>query len=214
MRRIIVLVLAAMLVMTATSCIRKKEWNQPRNDLDLLLSWMTGSFSSQQQASEDSSFIDVRLEMVPIWPERDDGYWLYVEQAAANALDQPYRQRVYHLSQLNDSTQLSSVFEIPEPLRFAGQWRNPDAFSVLTRDSLDKLEGCTIYLKRTSDTAFEGSTDGRVCHNDYRGAVYATSEVRITEHRLSSWDRGFDSTGTQVWGSEKGGYLFVKARRE
>lgn len=214
MRRVVVFVLAATLGVTAASCIRKKEWNQPRNDLDLLLSWMTGSFSSQQQAVEDSTFPDIRLEMVPIWPERDDGYWLYVEQAAATSLDQPYRQRVYHLSQMNDSVLLNSVFEIHQPLRFAGQWRNPDAFAILTRDSLDKLDGCTIHLKRTSDTAFEGSTDSRACHNDYRGAVYATSEMRITEHHLLSWDRGFDSVGTQVWGSEKGGYLFVKIRRE
>ena len=214
MRRIVVIALAALLCLAAASCIRKKEWNQPRNDLDLLLSWMNGSFSSQQQAAEDSSFVDISLEMVPIWPERDDGYWLYVEKEAAGSLDQPFLQQVYHLSQLNDSVLLSSMFDIPEPLRFAGQWRNPDALSVLTRDSLEKLDGCTVYLTRSGDTAFIGSTEGRACHNDYRGAVYATSEMRITEHHLVSWDRGFDSTGAQVWGSEKGGYLFVKARRE
>jgi hypothetical protein len=27
---------------------------------------------------------------------------------------------------------------------------------------------------------------------------------------LASWDRGFDSTDNQVWGAEKGGYIFKK----
>lgn len=50
------------------------------NDLALLASWMTGSFSSGAQAAADSSYFDVRLQMVRIWPHRNDGYWLYVEQ--------------------------------------------------------------------------------------------------------------------------------------
>jgi CpeT protein len=27
---------------------------------------------------------------------------------------------------------------------------------------------------------------------------------------LLSWDRGWDVNGKQVWGAEKGGYIFVK----
>jgi len=214
MRRTIALMVAVMLGLAASSCIRKKEWNQPRNDLDLLLSWMNGSFTSQAQATADSAFFDIRLEMLPIWPERDDGYWLYVEQASAATLDRPYRQRVYHLNKLDDSTLMSSVFEIDQPLRFAGQWRNPEIFSVLTQDSLIKREGCTIYLHLQGDSVFVGSTDGTSCRSDHRGAAYATSEVRITEEYLMSWERGFDSTGTQIWGAENGGYVFRRARSQ
>jgi hypothetical protein len=27
---------------------------------------------------------------------------------------------------------------------------------------------------------------------------------------ILSWDRGFDANGNQVWGAEKGGYIFKK----
>jgi hypothetical protein len=174
---------------------------------------MTGSFSSQEQATLDSAFFDIRLEMVPIWPQREDGYWLYVEQAAAEYLDQPYRQRIYHLTALDDSSFASSVFELPEPSRFAGQWRTPGIFSDLTPDSLIKREGCAIYLEKSGDTAFVGSTRETECLSDHRGARYATSEVVITETYLSSWDRGFDGSSNQVWGAVKGGYMFRKARQ-
>ena len=210
--RFISVLFAIIALSLAVSCIQRREVSEPHNGLEKLLSWMTGSFSSQEQAMTDSAFFDIRLEMVPIWPEREDGYWLYVEQAAADNLARPYRQRIYHLSRLDDSTYASSVFEVPAPEQFVGQWRAPDVFSELTLDSLSKREGCTIYLRLEGDSAFVGSTEGASCLSSLRGASYATSEVRITEQYLSSWDRGFDSTGTQVWGAEEGPYLFRKLR--
>ena len=68
------------------------------DELDTLVEWMTGSFSSQAQAQADERYYDIRLEMVPIWTDRDDGRWLYVEQAAASALERPYRQRIYRVA--------------------------------------------------------------------------------------------------------------------
>lgn len=52
-------------------------------DLVQLADWMSGSFSSAAQAAEDSAYYDIRLEMAPIWTDRDDAVWLYVEQAMA-----------------------------------------------------------------------------------------------------------------------------------
>ena len=51
---------------------------------------------------------------------------------------------------------------------------------------------------------------GNGCESNLRGAKYAASRVTLTEHLLASWDQGFDETGKQVWGAEKGGYRFVK----
>ncbi len=71
---------------------------QEHPDLQDLARYMTGSFSSAQQAAQDTAFLDIRLEAWPLWEHRDDGIWLYVEQADAGALDTPYRQRVYRLT--------------------------------------------------------------------------------------------------------------------
>ncbi|MDH3592370.1 MAG: CpcT/CpeT family chromophore lyase, partial [Planctomycetota bacterium] len=74
-----------------------------RPDLALLTERMTGTFSSREQAVADpDNFRAIRLVMLPIWTQRGDGPWLYVEQAAEDALGRPYRQRVYRLVVLAD----------------------------------------------------------------------------------------------------------------
>lgn len=185
---------------------------QPSHDLHTLTQWMTGSFSSAEQALTDpDNYFDIRLKMMPIWRERADGPWLYVEQAAAGKLDKPYRQRVYHLVAREDGAIESVVYTLPgEPLRFAGAWRNPARFDAFSPRDLERREGCKLVLRRQADGRFVGSTLGRKCASDLRGASYATSEAIITPTMLISWDRGFDAEGRQVWGVTEGGYMFKK----
>ena len=183
------------------------------NDFDQLVDWMTGSFSSEAQAEADSSYFDIRLEMVRIWHEREDGVWLYVEQADAESLDQPYRQRIYRVLESSGSTFASEVYEMADPLRFAGAWRNPDSFGTLSPDSLTARAGCTVFLRRISESEFSGSTSGTGCESVIRGASYATSEVSVTHDSLTSWDRGFAADGNQVWGAIDGPYVFLKVGR-
>ena len=197
-------------LLTMAGCQKQEEIVLPAQDLAVLAEWMSGSFSSQEQAEEDSSFFDIRLTMVPVWTDRTDGHWLYVEQAVATHLEKPYRQRVYHLTQVDDTTFNSEVYTMSEPLRFARAWGQPEFFAILTPDSLTTREGCAISLVKQADGSFAGSTTGENCKSDLRGASYATSEVRITASALYSWDRGFDAERKQVWGAETGGYLFKK----
>ena len=60
--------------------------------------------------------------------------------------------------------------------------------------------------------SYEGSTNGKDCQSDLRGAKYATSEVVISDEGIKSWDRGYDENDKQVWGAEKGGYVFKKLK--
>ena len=180
-------------------------------ELQKLGSWMTGSFSSQEQAEADSNFYDIRLEMVPVWEDRDDAIWLYVEQAAASALDRPYRQRVYRLMRNDDMTFESAVFTFDKPLRFAGAWKDDLPLNQLTPDSLSERSGCAIILDYENG-AFVGSTVDRDCGSQLRGASYATSRVRIEENVLTSWDRGFDSNDKHVWVSRSGPYVFNRVK--
>lgn len=181
-------------------------------EIDLLAKWMTGTFSSAQQAEADTNFLDIQLEMVRIWSDRTDGYWIYVEQAAANSLSRPYRQRVYHLTGPVDSVYASDVYTIPDPMRYAGEGRNKNALSDLAPGQLMFRDGCTVYLKRQPDGSFSGGTRENSCESALRGASYATSEVMVTYDRIVSWDRGYDEKGGQVWGARTGGYVFMRTR--
>ncbi len=126
---------------------------------------MTGSFSSQAQAALDSNYYNIRLEMVPIWRDRDNGKWLYVEQAASWSLDKPYRQRVYQLIEGDGGIILSVVYSIPQPLRFAGAWKNKNPLKELTPDSLEVREGCVVILRKTASFEYTGNTNKNDCQS-------------------------------------------------
>lgn len=179
-------------------------------ELQTLARWMTGSFSSQAQAASDSTYFDIRLEMWPIWPQREDGVWLYVEQAVAGHEQEPYRQRVYHVERMDEEHLRSVVYTLPDPQAAVGAWKRDRPLAHLGPKDLTRREGCAIVLQRADALAFAGSTQGRACASDLRGAAYATSEVTVRPDRLVSWDRGFDETGQQVWGAVDSGYVFDK----
>jgi len=53
-----------------------------------------------------------------------------------------------------------------------------------------------------------GGIVGDGCASELDGARYANSEVTLTDDWLDSWDRGFDASGTQVWGEQAVPYRF------
>ena len=177
------------------------------SDLDVLGEWMTGTFSSAAQAAEDPEFFDVDLHITPIWTDREDGRWLYVEQAVAEAPDLPYRQRVYRVTEVAPGLFETQVYTLPDPGAVIGAWLAETPLNDLAPDDLEEREGCSIVMRRRGDT-FIGSTLGWLCTSSLRGATYATSEVMITPDGMVSWDRGFGEDNRQVWGSVVGGYVF------
>lgn len=172
---------------------------------------MSGSFSSEQQGvSDPDKYFNIRLHMVPIWAGRDDGPWLYVEQGAASVPEEPYRQRIYHLVEPESGGLRVDVNEFPgDPLRFAGAWTEPTAFDALAPEDLLPRSGCSVHLER-SGAGYTGSTLGKGCVSSLRGASYLTLFVTVTENSVTSWERGFDAGGEQVWGPSEGPYRFLR----
>ena len=202
----------------------QKSLVEPEPGLAKLASLMEGSFSSEVQAVADHDFYDIRLEMKRIWEGKGDGgVWLYVEQATATALDKPYRQRVYHLTsstyRSGDGAEkrvyVSEVWMLPgDPLVYAGAAADPSKLDKLTPAELSRRDGCEVWLVMAADGTFAGSTLGVACGSDRQGAVYASSMVKVNPEGLTTWDRGFDASGKQVWGSVKGAYEFKRRRAE
>jgi len=177
------------------------------SDLQELTTWMAGDFSNAVQAAEDPEFFDLSLHVAPIWPDRTDGHWFYVEQAVRLHQDRPYRQRVFRVRELAPGLFESQVFTLPDPTAAVGAWRAEDPLTDLEPADLAERDGCAILLRRRSET-FVGSTIASLCTSTLRGAAYATSEVVVTPDGVVSWDRGFAADGHQVWGTTKGGTVF------
>lgn len=205
--------LALVATIFISSCQLAVEAQKDQADLSLLVAYMQGAYSSEEQSLNDTNYLHITLDMRQIWEESMDGAWLYVEQTAAWTPGQPYRQRVYHLQQLDDSTFSSSIMTIPDPKRFIGGHLNPEIFKSLSVDSLVILPGCDLILTY-KDRIFAGSTQEGACANSWGEAIYATSIVEIHDDYLYSWDQGWNAHKEQVWGAENGGYMFVKTEPE
>lgn len=173
---------------------------------------MSGTFSSEAQSIADTSFYNINLVMHPIWENDKSGKWLYVEQAVAEYIDKPYRQRVYRLSPSTEGKIESRVYELPNPKKYIHAWDQPSLFEEINPDSLVIREGCSVYMKRINENCFEGSTLDDHCKSTLRGASYATSTVTICEGKVMSWDQGWNDTDEQVWGAVKEGYVFDRIK--
>jgi hypothetical protein len=174
---------------------------------DLLI----GAYDSADQAARDAEFRTIHLAICPVdAPELGDRV-LYVEQAAAEDLDRPYRQRLYIVEEgAGPGEARSRVFELRDPGAHVGLCGRGERRRFAAAEA-EERRGCAVTLVwRPEATAFVGATHGHDCASNLRGAAYATSEVRVEPGRLVSWDRGYDAAGAQVWGAVKGPYEFTR----
>ncbi len=170
--------------------------------------WVAGTFSNAAQARTDPDCPDALLRVVRIWGDRADAVWLYVEQAHASSPSSPVRQRIHSLRALVGGTVEMRVYDLDDPAKVAGAWRDPSRLSGVAPEGLVERRGCTVLLRAVDANTYAGSTAGRQCTDAAAGAGYATSELTVTPKGLVVWDRGFDASGRQTSGPTQGGYRF------
>ena len=117
MTRIIILIA----LFISTSIITNPTIDRGDKQLEELFNLMQGSFNSEIQAQQDSTYYNISLHMYPIW--KDKGNYLYVEQALNSMQDRPYRQRIYKVTRLNDNVFSSAIYTIPMDSLWIGKWR-------------------------------------------------------------------------------------------
>ena len=205
------LLLLAVLSVTLFSCKSGQNGtllSRSETNMQELITIMQGNYSSEKQSKKDTTYFNISLRMVPIW--KDKGNFLYVEQALFNKQEKPYRVRIYKVSQLSENEFISEIHTLKNEKDWIGKWKTPEVFDKLSEKEIELKQGCGVKLTRTDKNKFIGSTGNKTCPSELRGASYASSKVTVTENEILSWDQGFDKTDKQVWGAEKGGYVFVK----
>ena len=178
------------------------------NFVDELALHLTGTFDSSQQALENPTYYSVSLKTCMIEMTALGSKVLYVEQALSDSLNQPYRQRLYQLTEGETSDVSSHIYELSNPAKFIGFCDSEQTVDV-SLDEISKKEGCSVNLDWNGE-GFEGATEIGTCLSTMNGATYATSEVQTTSDMISSWDRGWDSNDQQVWGAVDGAYIFIR----
>jgi len=186
-------------------------------NFELLLTRMCGYFSSQAHADTTTNqyIVDVRLHMAQIWDDRNVGeniYWLYVEQAYADNLQSPYRQRIYKVILDPDGKIHDDIYSITSAATYKQGYLNPDIFDNLTMSGLVLKEDCGLTFILNNQNIFEGATSGNGCPATIPGlpqVKYITSVSTIADNYLTSWDRGYSATGAWLMGPDWP-YIFDK----
>ena len=190
-------------------------------ELAVLAEWMTGDFDTFAQVARDESagaaYKHMRAVM-HIVPATIPGLsapgarTFYVEQAAADTQDKPYRQRVYLLTRI-DGRAINRIYRLKTPEQFVGAHRNPELLAALTPDALQLEEGCDLVWTRVSHKLFTGVAGGdKTCRTTWRGASFVVSQVEMTPTTLTSLDQGFAENGAHKWGPPPGaiGHIFTR----
>jgi hypothetical protein len=183
----------------------------PSIEMKELIGWMTGYFSSKNQAdtSSDRYHVDVRLRMARIWENRADGFWIYVEQAYAADTARPYRQRLYHMIEANGKIR-DEIYSINNDSLYLYGWQNTEVFTRLTDEDIVLKDSCGLdFIYQPAENYFEAKTRGCGCKASIPGVKYITSVSKIHDQYLTSWDLGFNDKGDILMGPDSP-YIFEK----
>jgi CpeT protein len=185
------------------------------SDLQTLARWMAGGFSNCQQAMDaPREFSHIRLFWRPLPWEFFGGVGFYSEQVYDYDLWLPYRQGAHHLVEQSDGSIFVINYGIQKAIFYAGAGREISILKTLKPEVIVPRSGCGMVFRRDDDRFLGEVEPGRQCLIPKEGKItYLVSEVEITETTWTSRDRGFDTdTQEQVWGSERGKFLFGKVQ--
>ena len=175
-----------------------------QRQLELLSSFFTGTFESIKQGTGEGDSTPVKLRVARLWPERAGEFWYYLEYAKVGAEDKPYLQRIVRTGEV-DGQMLEAEYRLPgDGKQFVGAWKQARPLEGIDPASLREIPGCRMQLAMQHMTLFNGGTVGKECRGRVPEGAYEISDFFLSSSSLRAWDRGYDSTGKQVWGSQAG----------
>lgn len=172
-----------------------------------IVSHLVGVMDRSAQVAEDSDEVNVRMTTCAVDLESTDEVFLYQEQALAQRLNEPYRQRFLRLipSENGDSIE-SQAFKLANPQSWIGLCNQAESQRQIAPIDLGEAV-CTVSIY-PANRIYIGVTPPEGCPADVRGAVSITNTIVLHEEGMDTWDRGLDEEGNQVWGAENEPYEF------
>lgn len=170
---------------------------------------LTRTMDTTDQAEQDPRFVAVQMTtcLVQVTGQEADpkNVYLYQEQALAESIERPYRQRFLQIALSEDATRVESrTFKPDTPEPWTGLCQQTDP--KVDASELGNLV-CVVGL-RPSALGYVGSTPDEGCPVTLRGAVQLTNTIVLHQHGMDTWDRGFDANGIQVWGARAQPYQY------
>jgi hypothetical protein len=169
---------------------------------------LIGVMDTTQQAQTNPRIAKVQMTTceVKFYPAKDYIY-LYQEQAIMDKLNQPYRQRILVIKPSADNLSVESkAYKLNNAANFINFCnKNLTERSLSESDLGDAV--CSVFLQPIAG-GYQGETPPQGCPTNARGAVKITNTIILSPDGMDTSDRGYDSTGRQVWGARDNFYQF------
>jgi hypothetical protein len=182
---------------------------QQQHHLTRIVSHLVGVMDTSRQASLNPKQPNVRMTtcLIKVDDLETNHHFLYQEQAMANKLDQPYRQRFLEIFPSENSQQIiAKSYKPVNPDQFKGFCNHNEIERNFTTNQLGEYV-CQVILTPVI-SIYRGETPPEGCKANVRGAVRITNTIILHSQGMDTWDRGFDQEGNQVWGAENESYQF------
>ncbi|MBX2848759.1 MAG: hypothetical protein KTR16_10585 [Acidiferrobacterales bacterium] len=180
--------------------------------LNKLLDWHIGFATNQAQYDADKdarikpAWALSELRLTKIWPEREDGHWVYYEVSQPQV--RPDRNEIWKLyrSELGDlKVDVYRFNDIERGLTFWGKWNTPDIFEEISLDELTTVAGCNgTYHWLPESNKFSGINSHHDCPV---GNGYILQHIEISEDsngdlQRNDWHWFFNGEGVAKTGPE------------
>jgi hypothetical protein len=137
-----------------------------------------------------------------IWPDREDGRWLYAERTTVGAASRSDDRHIHRIRNDAQGTLLVEVFSfLPGAAPPAGTWRTPEFFNRIDPVLLVPREGCAIHLA-SERQGYTGTTRGTGCDRNADDTTHRLLRMSITSDSITLGDRVLDSAGKPVSNTE------------
>lgn len=184
---------------------------QDGSDAQSLAAGMIGSYQTSPD-DPDNDFVDTRVSMAPLGP----GQWVYY-QLNTGPDRAVYRQRVLQFTDKPDGGVLQTTWSLKDPERAAIQ---PSASNVSVGLSMEDLvpaldDGCDQHWRYDKDIEggpWVGLVDPATCKifSERRQETIAIkAEARLNTETLYQTEKGFDASGTQLFGGPEGEFIIL-----
>lgn len=165
---------------------------------ELLKQWLVGVHRSTNDVIQGRE-VNIGLQVLPIWQDRIDGEWLYVEGRIIGSLRKPFRQRILQLVATPNGLIRLYSYSIPRASDFAGAYYTPQVLTSLTQSQLSISNNCELLIELKVTNTFVGETDTSSCMMK-TGIPVMTNFFAVSAVNISFLDGGYNKFGQLVSG--------------
>ncbi|MEC4984489.1 MAG: chromophore lyase CpcT/CpeT [Oscillatoria sp. PMC 1068.18] len=174
--------------------------------VEAVVSHLVGVMDRSIQVAANPEAVNVRMTTCEVQVSGSETVYLYQEQAIADNLSHPYRQRFLQILPNQDKVE-SRAYKPIDAAKWIGLCDRPPTQRTLDPSDLSNEAVCSVFLMPIANI-YLGATQPGGCPANIRGAVTITNTIVLHNEGMDTWDRGFDAAGNQVWGAENEAYQF------